>query len=162
MGIITISRQLGAGETSIVPALAARLGWSVADQSIMNREAEITGLSLPHALKWDEHDPTLIDRIHGQGAEFTAFLNSSRQVMQELAAQGNVIIIGRGGHLLLRGYPSALHIRLIAGMPYRIKRVMEIRWINEQPAKEVISKNDNNAMLFNRHIFHANPNDPML
>ncbi|MDR3709482.1 MAG: cytidylate kinase-like family protein [Capsulimonadaceae bacterium] len=162
MGIITISRQLGAGETSVAPALAARLGWEIADQSIMNREAEITGISLPHALRWDERDPTLLDRLHGQGGEFAAFLNSSRQVMQELAAKDNTIIIGRGGGLLLRGHPNALHVRLIADMPYRIRRVMEVRWIDERPAKEVIAKHDNNVSLFYRHIFSANPNDPML
>lgn len=162
MGIITISRQLGAGETSVAPALAARLGWTIADQSIMNREAEITGLSLPHALRWDEHDPSLIDRLHGQGTEFAAFLNSSRQVMQELASQDNVIIIGRGGNFLLRGHPDTLRVRLIADMPYRIKRVMEVRWINEQPAREVIAKSDHNAALFYRHIFRADPTDPML
>jgi cytidylate kinase len=162
MGIITISRQLGAGETSVSPALAARLGWSIADQSIMDRESEITGLSLPKALRWDERDPSLIDKLHGQSAEFASFLTSSRQVMQEFAAKGNVIIIGRGGNYLLRGHPDTLHVRLIAGMPYRIKRVMDIRWISEQPAKEVIAKHDNNAMLFHRHVFRADPDDPML
>lgn len=162
MGIITISRQLGAGETSIVPALASRLGWSVADRSIMNRESEITGLSLPRALKWDERDPTLIDRLHGCGAEFASFLDASRQAMRELAAKGNVAIIGRGGNFLLRGYPDSLHVRLIAGMPYRIRRVMEVRWITEEAAKLVIAKNDENAELFHRHVFHSTPGDPML
>ena len=162
MGIITISRQLGAGETAVAPALASRLGWQVADQSIMNREAEITGISLPHAMNWDERDPSLIDRLHGQGAEFVAFLNSSRQVMQKLAAQGNVVIVGRGGGLLLRGRPSALHVRLIADMPYRTKRVMEARRIDEHPAREIIARSDRNAALFYRHIFRADPNKSML
>jgi cytidylate kinase len=162
MGIVTISRLIGAGETSIAPALAARLGWQVADQGIMNRESEITGISLPHALHWDEHDPSLIDRLHGYGAQFASFLQSSRQVMQELAAQDNVVIIGRGGNFLLRGHPNALHVRLIADMPYRISRVMEVRWIDESAARDVIAKNDRNAALFHRHVFRADPNDPML
>lgn len=162
MGIVTISRQLGAGETAVAPALAKRLGWDIADQSIMNREAEITGLSLPRALRWDEHDPSFIDRLHGQGPEFAAFVGSSRQVMQELAARDNMVIIGRGGNLLLRGHPNTLHIRLIADMPYRVKRVMEVRWIDEHPAREVIAKNDANAAHFYRSIFRADPNDPML
>ena len=162
MGVITISRQLGAGETAITPALSARLGWTIADQSIMNREAEITGLSLPHILRWDEHDPTFLDRIHGMGSEFATFLKSSRQVMQELSSQGNVIIIGRGANFLLRGQPDVLHVRLIADMPYRIKRVMDVRWVNEQAARDLIAKNDHNAALFDKHIFHADPKDPML
>jgi cytidylate kinase len=162
MGVITISRQLGAGETSVGPALAQRLGWEVADQSIMNRESEITGISLPQTSQWEERDPSFIERMQGQGSDFVTFLHSTRQTMQELAAKDNVVIIGRGGNFLLRGHPNTLHIRLIADLPYRIKRVMEIRWISEQPARELIAKNDHNAALFYRHVFHADPNNPML
>jgi cytidylate kinase len=162
MGIITLSRQLGAGETSVAPALAARLGWVVADQGIMNRESEITGLTLPQTSQWEERDPTIMERIQGQSADFASFMQSTRQVMQELASKGNVIIIGRGGNFMLRGRPDTLHVRLIADMPYRIKRVMEARWINEQPARELIAKNDRNALLFYKHVFHADPNNPML
>lgn len=162
MGIITISRELGAGETTIAPALAARLGWRVADVSILNREAEITGVSLPHAAHWNEHDPTFVERLHGQGPEFAVFLKTSRQVMQELASAGNVIILGRAGNLLLRGHPDTLHVRLIADMPFRIKRVMEIRWVNEGPAREIIAKSDHNKALYFRHIFQVNWGDPKL
>jgi len=162
MGIITIARELGAGETTIAPALAARLGWRVADQSILNREAEITGVSLPHAAHWDERDPTLAERLHGQGPEFAAFLKSARQTMQELAAEGDVIIVGRGGNLLLRGHPDTLHVRLIADLPFRIRRVMEVRWVAEQPARDIIAKSDRNKALYFRHIFQVDWADPRL
>jgi cytidylate kinase len=161
LGIITIARQLGAGETTIAPALAVRLGWKVADQSILNREAEITGISLPHAAQWDEHDPSVIERLHGQGPEFAKFLQTSRQVMQELAAEGNVVIVGRGGNLLLRGHPNALHVRLVADMSFRVKRVMEIRWVAEDVARSLIQRHDRNSALYYRHVFHADSDDPM-
>jgi cytidylate kinase len=162
MGVITISRQLGAGETSVAPALAERLGWRLVDQSVMDRECEITGVSIPQALRWDERDPSLIDKIHGLGSEYLSFLKSSRQVMHELAAKGNVIIIGRGGNFLLRANPDTLHVRLIADLPYRVKRVMEVRWTAEHLASNLIAKNDRNAALFYKHVFHADPNDSLL
>jgi cytidylate kinase len=162
VGIITISRQLGAGETTIAPALAARLGWRVADQSLLNREAEITGMSLPHAAHWDEQDLTLLERLHHQGPEFAAFLQTSRRVMQELSAEGNVVIVGRGGSLLLRGLPETLHVRLIAEMSFRIKRVMAIRWMDEGAAREIIAKSDRNKAAYFRHIFQVDWADPRL
>lgn len=161
MGIITISRELGAGETTIAPALATRLGWRVADESILNREAEITGISLPHAAHWDEHDPTFIERLHGQGPEFAMFLKTSRQVLQEIAAVDNVVIVGRGGNLLLRGHPDTLHVRLIADMSFRLKRVMEVRWAAEDAARSLIAKHDRNSSVYYRHIFHTDIADPM-
>ncbi|MGO8673620.1 MAG: AAA family ATPase [Capsulimonadaceae bacterium] len=160
MGIITIARQLGAGEAALVPAVAARLGWRVADQSILNREAEITGISLPHAAHWDEHDPTFVERLHGQGPEFATFLQTSRQVMQELAAEGSVVIVGRGGHLLLRGHPDTLHVRLIADMPFRLKQVMEVRWVANEVASALIAKHDRNSATYYRHIFHTDISNP--
>jgi cytidylate kinase len=161
MGIITISREMGAGETTIAPAVAERLGWRVADQSILNRECEITGITLPHALHWDEHDPTFMERLHGQGPEFAAFLNTTRQVMQQLAAEDDFVIVGRGGGLLLRGHANALHVRLIAGRPFRIRRVMEARWVADEVAGALLEKSDRNRALFYRHVFHVDWKDPM-
>jgi cytidylate kinase len=162
MGVLTISRHIGAGESTIAPALAARLGWKVADEGILDRQAQITGAGLLGAAKWDEKDPSFLEWLHGKGPEFAAFLKSSRQTMQELAAAGNVIIIGRGGNLLLRGRPDALHVRLIADMPARVRRVMEKRWCGEQVARETIAKSDREKALYYRHVMRVDWNDPML
>lgn len=82
--------------------------------------------------------------------------------MRELAEKGNVIVIGRGGNILLRGHPDTIHVRLIADLPFRIRRVMEVRWISEQPAREAVIKNDDNGSLFYKNVFRADPNDPLL
>lgn len=162
MGIITISRQLGAGETTIAPALANRLGWRLVDHEFLDREAKLAGVSVPHAEHWDERDPTLMERLHRQGHEFAAFLKSSRKVMQELADEGNVVIVGRGGNLLLHGNSDALHVRFIADMPYRVKRVMEIRWLAEESARDLIARSDREKAAFYRHVFQVDWADPML
>ena len=162
MGIITISRPLGAGETTIAPALAKRLGWRLIDHEFLDREAKQAQVSVPHSEHWDEHDPTLAERLRRQGPEFEAFLSASRQVMQDLAGEGDVVIVGRGGNLLLRDNPSTLHVRFIADMPYRIRRVMEIRWLAEEPARELIAKSDRDKASFYRHVFGVDWSDPML
>jgi cytidylate kinase len=162
MAIITISRLLGAGETTIVPAIAERLGWQVADQSVVRREAELTGMSLPDAVFWDERDPGFHDRFHKSGASIAAFVDASREVMQQLATEGNVVVVGRGGNLLLRDWANALHVRLIADMPFRVRRVMEARWVTDKAAADLIAESDRKRNAYFRHVFHVDWNDPSL
>ncbi|MBI3286783.1 MAG: cytidylate kinase-like family protein [Chloroflexi bacterium] len=45
-------------------------------------------------------------------------------VMSELARQGQVVIAGRGGQALLRGWPGAFHLLVVAPFPQRVAAVM--------------------------------------
>lgn len=162
MPIITISRFLGAGETTIAPAVAERLGWRVADQSVVRREAELSGMSLPDAVFWDERDPGFHDLIRKSEPSISAFIQASREVMRQLAEEDRVVIIGRGGNLLLRDHPDSLHVRLIADTPFRVRRVMEARWVTDQAAHELIAESDRRRAAYFRHVFHVDWNKPEL
>src|SRR5438067_13378941 len=133
MGMITISRQIGAGETTIAPAVAKELGWQCVDQQILDREIEETGITLPYVLHYDERIPGRIEAWrHPHEAE--KYFHALRRIMGELARQGDVVIVGRGANFFLKE-ADALHFRLIADMAFRIRRVMEVRWVNEGPAR---------------------------
>ena len=47
-----------------------------------------------------------------------------RQVMKELAAKPPVVILGRGGQVILRDLPGVFSIRLVADRPDRLRRLM--------------------------------------
>jgi len=50
--VITISRQYGAGGSEVARLVAARLGWSVVDNEIIDRVAERANLSpVEHAVR---------------------------------------------------------------------------------------------------------------
>jgi cytidylate kinase len=159
MGIITISRQIGAGETTIAPAVAERLGWECIDNKILDREVEETGIKLPYVVHYDEHAPGLLESWrHPHEAE--KYFYALKRIMEEYAARGNVVIVGRGGNFILKDH-DALHFRLIADMPFRIERVMQVRWVNEGPAREIIRQNDHDRAAFVRHYFKADWDDPI-
>lgn len=159
MGIITISRQIGAGETTIAPAVAERLGWECVDSKILDREVEETGIKLPYIVHYDEHAPGLLESWqHPHEAE--KYFHALKRIIEEYAAKGNVVIVGRGGNFILKE-ADALHVRLIADMSFRILRVMEIRWVNEGPAHEIIRQSDHDRAAFHRHYFKANWHDPL-
>jgi len=159
VGIITISRQIGAGETTIAPAVAERLGWECVDNKILDREVEETGIKMPYVAHYDEHAPGLLESWqHPHEAEKYFF--ALKRILEEYAAQGNVVLVGRGGNFILKD-ADALHVRLIADMAFRIQRVMKIRWVNEGPAREIIRQNDHDRAAFHRHYFKADWHDPL-
>ena len=159
MGIITISRQIGAGETAIAPAVAERLGWEYVDHKILDREVEETGIRLPCVVHYDEYAPGLLESWqHPYEAE--KYFQALRRIMEAYAAQGNVVIVGRGGNFLLKD-ADALHVRLVADMAFRIMRVMEVRWVNEGPARAIIRQSDDDRAAFFRHYFQADGSDPL-
>lgn len=159
MGVITISRQLGAGETSIAPAVAERLGWEYVDHNLLDRAVEETGSTLPRVVHFDERAPGLLESWQ-HPFEADKYFHALKRIFQEYAKKGDVILVGRGGNFLLKD-ADALHVRLVADMAFRIQRVMEIRWVNEGPAREIIRQSDHDRAAFHRHYFHADWDDPL-
>ena len=48
-----------------------------------------------------------------------------RKAMEQYAEQGNVVIVGRGGQMVLRYWPTALHVYLYAPVDVRVQRLMQ-------------------------------------
>lgn len=158
MGIITISRQIGAGETTIAPEVARRLGWECLDRKLLDRLVAETGISLPYVAHYDERIPGKIEAWRHPG-ETEKYFQVLRRILQEYAQKGNAVIVGRGGNFFLRD-ADALHYRLIAPLPFRIQRVMEVRWVNEGPARETIAQSDRDRAEFIQHYFRADWDNP--
>lgn len=159
MGIITISRQIGAGETAIAPVVSKKLGWECVDKQILNKEVENTGVKLPYIVHFDERVPEKSEEPPNL-KDHEIYFKALQGIIKEYADKGNVVIVGRGANFILRDY-DALHYRLIADLPFRIHRVMETRWVNEGPARYIIEENDKDRSAFIRRYFHADWEDPI-
>lgn len=139
MGIITISRQLGAGDTVVAQAVAQRLGWECVDKQFFHQQVAAAGVALI------------------TGGERERYFMAIRRMVEDYAARGNMVILGRGANFVLKGR-DALHFRLIADMPSRITRVMQARWVAEDRAAEIIAESDRDRAEFVQLCFHADVN----
>lgn len=64
-------------------------------------------------------------------------------IIREVAAKDNVVIIGRASQLLLRDSPKAIHVRTIAPLDWRIKTVMDDNPdLSRQDAEDLMKRND--------------------
>jgi cytidylate kinase len=75
--------------------------------------------------------------------------------MEKFAQEGNTIIVGRGGQMILRDWPTALHVRLYAPPEIRVRRLIERLNISEAEAKRRIARSDEQKRQYIRHV-HKN------
>ena len=70
----------------------------------------------------DLPEPTI---TRGHELEDEAYIAAMGNVMKDLASGGNVVIVGRGGSILLRDDPTVLRMGTVASHEDRVARVME-------------------------------------
>jgi cytidylate kinase len=158
--VLTLARELGAGETGFAPTLAGRLHLRAYDRDLLEQEAVRLGVPEAELEKIDEQPAGLFQRFR-PGSLYQRYFEALGQRMNELAARGDVLIVGRGGSRFLRDHPRALHVRLVAPMPVRVRRVMEHRWLRQEPARKLIAESDAQRRRFYQDYFGADWPDPL-
>ena len=154
--IVTISHQLGCGGAEIGKKLSAILSIPFVDRQILKRVADY--LNLPEAdIENREERVTslwrifsmagaLIDPMTALGAEY---LPSDKELydlesgfIEQVAKKSSAIILGRGGHYILRDYPRHFSVYVHADMKDRIVRVSDLYHVSESESRRIIEKND--------------------
>ena len=150
--VLTLSRELGAGETGFATALAERLSMQLYDRELLEQETVRLGVPEAEIKKIDERPAGIFQRFH-PGSIYQRYFEALGQLMHELSERGNVILVGRGGSRILRDNPRAFHLRVIAPLPVRLRRVMEYRWVRENVAKKLIAESDAQRRSFCESYF---------
>jgi cytidylate kinase len=158
--VLTLSRELGAGEKSFAPALADRLGLQVYDRELLEQEATRLGVTEAELEQVDEQPAGLFQRFR-PGSLHYRYFESLGKLMNELAARGDVLLVGRGGSRFLRDHPRAFHVRLVAPPEVRVRRVMEHRWLREAQARQLLADSDARRHRFYADYFGADWADPL-
>jgi cytidylate kinase len=158
--VLTLARELGAGDTGFAPTLAAKLKLRVYDRDLLEQEAVRLGVPEAELEKIDEQPAGIFQRFR-PGSLYQRYFEAMGKLMNELAVRGDVLLVGRGGSRFLRDRPRAFHVRLVAPMAERLRRVMEHRWLREGPAKKLIAESDTQRRRFYEDYFGADWTDPL-
>lgn len=158
MKFITISRQLGSNGAKIAREVSEKLGYKFHDTDSIDNVARQMGF-LDSVEGSDERTPSFFKRFFSHKAAINqARLNS---VIYELAKHGNGVFLGRGGHILLKSFSCALHVRVIASHQKRIHNLLQ-KGFNEQSALRAIEESDRERAGFISYAFGKNWDDPGL
>jgi cytidylate kinase len=158
--VLTLSRELGAGERSFAEALAPRLGLKVYDREFLEAEAVRLGVSAEEVEKVDEQPAGLLSRFL-PGSLARRYFDALGRLMAELAERGDVLLVGRGANRFLADRPAAFHVRLVAPFEARLRRVMENRWVREGPARQLIADSDSRRRRFHEAHFGGDWASPL-
>ena len=159
MSVITISRQLGSLGTEIAQGAAEKLNYEYVDKKRIEQALSNYGVLAPEVEKFDEKKPSFWDYFLLQKKRF---LHSLEAVIYDFARNGNVVIVGRGGQVLLQYLPGVLQVRIIAPFEVRVKRILAAEGGNEKKASRILSRSDRDSAGFLRSFFEVDWEDRTL
>src|SRR5262245_20017391 len=122
MGVVTVSRQYGAGGIRVASDVATALGFRAVDREIAEETARRVGVDPGVVEALDERAPAIMEELGfvlnaapplGAGmvtepvaslsVDDRALCETTRAVILSMADAGGFVIVGRGGQAVLRG-----------------------------------------------------------
>ena len=91
-----------------------------------------------------------------------AILNTTSQIIESIAQRGNVVIIGRGGQMILRDLPDVTHVQLVAEPPVALARIQEWEGVDEIMAARRIEEFNSGRADFHRKFWQVDVWSPLL
>ncbi|MCD6405121.1 MAG: cytidylate kinase-like family protein [Planctomycetes bacterium] len=84
-------------------------------------------------------------------------------IIRDFAGDGNVVIVGRGSQCILRETPGVVHLRTVAPLDWRVRRVLNAnRDFSPDEAREFIERNDTWRRNYISAHYEADWDDPSL
>src|SRR6059058_5118993 len=158
--VITITRQYASGGAAVAQQVAAALAWTVIDNEFVDEVARRAGLAPATVAEHEERAPGLLERLARTLAvaspemfitsdavpraeqDETTIVKLTERVIAEAAAQGRVVLVGRGAQALLSQRPDALHVYVVAPKPWRVKQAIERLGVDPANADKVVDDTD--------------------
>ncbi|MCX7721255.1 MAG: cytidylate kinase-like family protein [Dictyoglomus thermophilum] len=188
MAVITISRQVGSLGDELAEKIAKELGYRYFDKFLMTEIAVSSGLTEAEVIDFNEDNykvrsffeqlfgrksPVGTITVRDRDEKGKVFLTTKvfdeessltfvQAVIKKLVDWDNVVIVGRGGQVLLRGFPHVLHIRVIAPLEFRIENIMKQKGLTREDALKYISEKDKAAQEYLYRFYNVDWNDPEL
>ncbi|HPJ38169.1 MAG TPA: cytidylate kinase-like family protein [Spirochaetota bacterium] len=161
---ITISREYGCGGYDIAAALVEFLNdgrslkpeWAAYDRVVLEKISSDMGLS-------EQLTDTLTSSSRKQVTSFfeTTFASYPSQLsvyrhlsetIRTLAANGRVIIVGRGGGIITRDMPKGFNVRVVAPVEWKAERMASINSIKKADAEKLVIKKNAEREKFFRDL----------
>jgi CMP/dCMP kinase len=176
--LITISRQYGAGGSEVARRVAASLGWRVVDNELVEEIAARAGLPAEDVAEREERVPSFAERLARTLAASTPELfpkalpggtlpkmqerelvRITESVVEEAAAKGRLVLVGRAAPAVLARQRDTLHVRLVAPKPFRIQAAIIRLGVDARKAAEVVNDSDSTRARYHRQYYGRDWND---
>ena len=144
--------------------------WIHVVQRLLERSAVTGSAGDPYfgpgitALLTEEYEdipqPTI---TRGHELEDDVYIEAIESTMKEMATDGDVVFIGRGGHVILKDMPNVLRVGVVASFEDRIKTLMTREAIDKDKAIVTLEQRDQARKYFFKKYFDLDePDNPNL
>jgi cytidylate kinase len=177
--LITISRQFGAGGSRVAARVAELLGWRLVDNELVERVAAAAGLAPEDVARREERIPGFVERLAMALVAATPELvvppeaggtvpalaepdlvRITERVVEEIAAEGRVVLVGRAATAVLASEREALHVRVVAPRDWRVRVAAERLGVPLEEAARVTDATDRNRARYHREYYRRDWTDP--
>lgn len=177
--LITVSRQFGAGGSRVAARVAELLGWRLVDNELIERVAAAAGLAPEDVARREERVPGFIERLAmalvaatpelvvpaQAGGTVSALaepdlVRITERVVEEIAAEGKVVLVGRAAPAVLGSEREALHVRVVAPRDWRIRVAAERLGVSLEEAARVTDDTDSSRARYHQEYYHRDWADP--
>ena len=178
MAVLHISRQFGAGGFSLGQAVARRLEYKFVSRAIINRMAREASIS-PQWIEGVEKEAggwvnrltrflvssDFIERHIGDARtdfDETKYADFLKTLLPSMAAEGNIVIVGRGGQYILPDAPGTIKIYLVADFDDRVNFIQGMWKVSREEAGRAIQSRQKRSDSFLTCFGPKRPDDPTL
>jgi cytidylate kinase len=139
MPVITLSREMGSLGNDVAMAAAERLGLRLVGRELINRAARAAGAP---EVALAEIDELGLLGVKPSPVAVRLYAQKVAEVIRELAARGDLLVVGRGGQVVLAGEPGVLHVRVTAPLAMRLHTVQVRCHVTPEAAAARIAASD--------------------
>jgi cytidylate kinase len=177
--VVCISRALGAGGEEVGRLVAERLGFACVDEEVVARAAARGGVD-PQAVADEERQKSRAARVLEALALSGGIgiapvppiagpeeLSSEeirtliRETIDQMAAQGNVVIVAHAASHALPGRPDVLRVLVTASPEVRAKRIGDSEGVDPAGAVRVLKESDAARRDYLRRFYDLKEETPM-
>jgi cytidylate kinase len=168
--IVTLEREFGSGGGGIACELARRLGWKLWDNQLTCEIAKRAQVAESAVALCDERVDSRLYRLaksfwRGSYERTVPLADSSvfdtdrmmammEEIMGNIAAQGNAVIVGRGSPFFLREREDTFRVFTYAPRDEKIRRLLAMGKRREE-CEELVDEVDKERIAFIKHYFNA-------
>jgi cytidylate kinase len=159
MSVITISRGSFSGGKMLAECLSQSLGYRCIDRDVIVQRAACREVSAQELQDAFEKPPSFFDRFQHKRYLYLVLIQAA---LTEEVRTGKAVYHGNAGHLLLKGAPNILRVRIIAPLEFRLKMAQARLKLGREAALEYIRKVDQERKKWTQYLYGVDWADPRL
>ena len=158
MAVIAVSRKWGSFGDEIAALVADKLKYNlVSREQIFKSALECDDKFRDACAMFETEAPSgMWERSFFRDPSYTSLFEA---LNYGLAAEGNVVILGRGAQIVLAGVPGVFRVRIVAPADTRVRRISEREGLSLEEAHAFVQRYDQQRRKLVESVFNRDLSD---